>query len=72
MGVEAGMVVMQRAARACFADSHLVPDLKSRMSRKDLKLMILAQRKIAGAGSHLNKKTVGCRNGSCRTAREPS
>lgn len=63
MGAEAGMAVVQRAAPVFFAGFHLVPGWKSRMSRKDLRLKILVQRKIVGSGSHWNKKTVGCRNG---------
>jgi len=72
MDAEAGMVAMPCTAPVFFADLHWVPDLRSRLSRKDLRLKILARRKIVEPGSRLNKETAVRRNGSCRTAKGPS
>jgi len=72
MGAEADMVAVQCAAPVFFAGLDWVPDLRSRMRRKDLRLKTLARRKIVEPGSHLNRETAVCRSGSCRTAKEPS
>jgi hypothetical protein len=59
--------------RASFVDSHLlVQDLKHRTSRKDLNLRIVVPHKLVALGSWVNRKFVVSRNGSYRTAKEPS
>jgi hypothetical protein len=73
MDAVADMVVEQHVGRVSFVDFHsVVQDLKHRMSRMDLNLRIVVPHKIVGIDTRLSMKSEMNRNGSYRTAKEPS